>query len=102
LIDFFNDMYFGGVDLDLKDPRLCPALAQKLSGAPTAHIITAEYDPLRDEGEEYSQLLSAAGVQASYRCYDGLMHNFILQTAVVALANQAVGDCAGFLKQQLA
>jgi hypothetical protein len=30
------------------------------------------------------------------------MHNFILQTAVVALANQAVGDCAGFLKQQLA
>ena len=102
LIDFFNDMYFGGVDLDLKDPRLCPALAQKLSGAPTAHIITAEYDPLRDEGEEYSQLLSAAGVQATYRCYDGLMHNFILQTAVVALANQAVGDCVSFLKQQLA
>jgi acetyl esterase len=102
LIDFFNDMYFGDVDIDLKDPRLCPALAQKLSGAPPAHIITAEYDPLRDEGEEYSQLLSAAGVQATYRCYEGLMHNFILQTAVVELASQAVSDCASFLRQQLA
>ena len=101
LIDFFNDMYFGDTDIDLKDPRLCPALAQKLSGAPPAHIITAEYDPLRDEGEEYSQLLSAAGVPATYRCYEGLMHNFILQTAVVALANQAVSDCANYLKQQL-
>ena len=102
LIDFFNDMYFGDVDIDLKDPRLCPALAQKLSGAPPAHIITAEYDPLRDEGEEYSQLLAAAGVAATYRCYEGLMHNFILQTAVVALADQAVSDCASFLRQQLA
>ena len=100
-IDHFNDMYVGGLDIDPNDPRLCPALAPALKGAPTAHVITAEYDPLRDEGEEYYQLLSAAGVTATYHCYPGLMHNFVMQTAVVPAANEAVLDCARFLKEQL-
>jgi acetyl esterase len=101
LIDYFNDMYLGGIDYDEEDPRLNPALVEELSGVPPAHIITAEYDPLRDEGEEYGRLLNQAGVAASYHCYEGLMHNFILQTAVVSAADRAVKDCADFLKHQL-
>ena len=101
LIDYFNDMYLGGIDYEEEDPRLNPALVEELSGVPPAHIITAEYDPLRDEGEEYGRLLNQAGVAASYHCYEGLMHNFILQTAVVPAANRAVKDCAGFLRHQL-
>ena len=101
LIDYFNDMYLGGIDYDEDDPRLNPALVEDLSGLPPAHIITAEYDPLRDEGEEYGRLLNQAGVAASYHCYEGLMHNFILQTAVVSAADRAVKDCADFLKHQL-
>lgn len=101
LIDHFNDMYIGGVEFDADDPRISPALAGEFKGAPPAHIITAEYDPLRDEGEEYSRLLADAGVEVSYRCYEGLMHNFVMQTAVVAAANEAVRDCAAFLRKQL-
>ena len=94
-------MYLGGIDYDEDDPRLNPALVEELSGLPPAHIITAEYDPLRDEGEEYGRLLNQAGVAASYHCHEGLMHNFILQTAVVSSADRAVKDCADFLKHQL-
>ncbi|NCF45830.1 MAG: alpha/beta hydrolase fold domain-containing protein [Proteobacteria bacterium] len=101
MIDFFNEMYFGGVELDTADARLSPALSHDLQGVPPAHVITAQYDPLRDEGEEYSRLLAAAGVAASYHCYPGLMHNFVTQTAVVAAANEAVKDCVGFLRKQL-
>lgn len=101
MIDFFNEMYFGGVALDTADTRLSPALSDSLQGVPPAHVITAQYDPLRDEGEEYSQLLAAVGVAASYHCYPGLMHNFVTQTAAVPAANKAVQDCVGFLVEQL-
>ncbi len=98
---YFDNCYLGGLDVNIADPRLSPALAADHSKVPPAHIITAEYDPLRDEGKAYADLLNAAGVSASYQCYDGMMHNFIMQTGVVSRAHQAVEDISAVLKQAL-
>jgi len=102
ILDYFNDGYFGGVDADPSDPRISPALATSHQGVPPAHIITAEYDPLRDEGHAYYEILKAAGVQVSYQCYPGMMHNFVQQTGVVTNARLAVEEIAGIMKKALA
>ncbi len=101
ILDYFNKNYFGDVEADPADPRISPAKSDRLASAPPAHVVTAEYDPLRDEGRAYAELLEAAGVRVSYKCYDGLMHNFIQQTAVVKSARQAVEDMAAMLKAAL-
>ncbi|MEM6999197.1 MAG: alpha/beta hydrolase [Pseudomonadota bacterium] len=93
-LDFFFEGYVGGLDVDGNDPRLNPAKAPSFAGVTPAHIVTAQYDPLRDEGKAYGDLLAAQDVRVSYRCYDGLMHNFILQTGVVSAAKRAVDDMA--------
>ncbi|MEM1230828.1 MAG: alpha/beta hydrolase [Pseudomonadota bacterium] len=102
VIDFFMEGYLGGVETDDEDPRLNPAKAAGFAGVAPAHIVTAQYDPLRDEAKVYADLLEADGVPASYRCYEGLMHNFILQTGVVSAAKRAVDDMAEVLKQRFA
>jgi len=101
ILEYFNDGYFGGTGADLADPRLSPALSASHAGVAPAHIITAEYDPLRDEGHAYYEILKAAGVQVSYHCYKGLMHNFVQQTAVVTSARLAVEEIAGIMKKAL-
>jgi acetyl esterase len=67
-----------GTDISPGDPRVspyaAPARALDLAGLPPAHIVTAEFDPLRDEGIAYAQRLLAAGVSASLTSYAGTFH----------------------------
>ncbi len=60
-----------------EDPRITPSLATDLSKLPHSFVLTAGYDPLRDEGRAYADRLSAAGVDTSYRCFESTIHAFL-------------------------
>jgi acetyl esterase len=62
--------------IDPADPRVSPLRATRLTGLPAAIIHTAEFDPMRDEGNAYASKLLAAGVNVEHICHDGMIHNF--------------------------
>jgi acetyl esterase len=65
------------------DPRVSPLRAVKFAGLPTASIHTAEFDPMRDEGNAYAAKLVAAGVAVEHTCHDGMIHNFQAMGAIL-------------------
>jgi acetyl esterase len=67
---------------DAMDPRASPMLSRDLKGLPPAVICTAEFDPLRDEGEAYARKLKEAGVQVDAVRYNGTIHDFVLLNAL--------------------
>lgn len=73
-------------DADPADPRISPLRALNLKGLPTAIIHTAEYDPMRDEGNAYARRLLASGVAVEHICHDGMIHNFHAMGAVLPQA----------------
>lgn len=88
--------------VDPKDPRLSPLRAAQLCGLPPAHIHTAEYDPLRDEGEAYAQRLRQAGVATRYTCHAGLIHHFYAMAGAIPTACTALKAAAAAMKEALA
>jgi acetyl esterase len=62
--------------IDPADPRVSPLRSTRLTGLPAAIIHTAEFDPMRDEGNAYASKLLAAGVNVEHICHDGMIHNF--------------------------
>ena len=66
-----------------------------------AFIITAEFDPLRDEGEAYAATLNAAGVPATVKCYDGMIHGFFGMGAVIEASRPSVEDAGAVLRAAL-
>jgi acetyl esterase len=86
---------------DLTDPRLSPLHADDLSGLPPALIVTAGFDPLRDEGEAYAEKLREAGVEVALRRHEDLIHGFINFTGVGTRFREALAETAGALRQGL-
>jgi acetyl esterase/lipase len=73
-------------DADPADLRISPLRANDLAGLPAAIIHTAEFDPMRDEGNAYAGKLVAAGVAVEHICHDGMIHNFHAMGAILPQA----------------
>ena len=98
---YFHDHYIAGPLQDL-DWRASPLLRDDLAKLPPALVLTAGFDPLRDEGILYSRRLTAAGNRASHVCFERQIHGFITMGRVLDEANTAVALCAAELKRALA
>jgi acetyl esterase len=98
---WFWDHYLSA-PADGKNPHASPLQATDLSGLSPALVITAEYDPLRDEGAAYAERLKQAGVPVVYTLYPGMIHGFFGMSAVLDKAKQAVGEVCGALRSAFA
>jgi len=98
---WFWDHYLGP-DGDGAHPHASPIRADDLSGLPPAVVITAEFDPLRDEGEAYAEALQAAGVPVVARRYDGMIHGFVSMPMLFPEADDAVTRIADAVQGSLA
>ena len=97
-ITYFSDHYLPDRS-DYDDWRASPLLREDLAKLPPALVLTAGYDPLRDEGRAYAERLTAAGNRASYVCFERQIHGFILMGKVLDEANTAVALCAAELRR---
>ncbi len=100
-MDWFGQHYLSADD-DLNDPKASPLKAGPLKGLAPAHIVTAGFDPLRDEGEAYAAKLKADGVAVTLRRHRSLIHGFLNFSAVNRRSHDAVCELAGVLRGALA
>jgi acetyl esterase len=84
-----------------RDWRVSPLRAPSLAGLPPALIVTAGFDPLRDEGEIYANRLRDAGVMVDHVCYGGMVHGFLGMGKLLDTAMRAVAHIGGSLQQAL-
>lgn len=99
-IGYFHDHYIVDAAQDL-DWRASPLLREDLAGLPPALLLTAGYDPLRDEGLDYARALTAAGNRTSYVCFERQIHGFITMGRLLDEAHTAVALCAAELRRAL-
>jgi acetyl esterase len=78
-----------------------PLRAASFEGLPPALVITAEFDPLRDEGEQYAERLRAAGTPVTLRRYNGMIHGFFAMGAVIDQGKLAIQHAAAALRAAL-
>ncbi len=87
---------------DVANPYAAPMAADDLTGLPPALVITAEFDPLRDEGEAYGRRLQEAGVPATNSRYDGMIHGFFSMSLVIDKGREAVLEASAALRAAFA
>jgi acetyl esterase len=95
-LEWAKSIYCAGSELS--DPRVSPLRAASLAGLPSAHIHTAEFDPMRDEGEAYANALAAAGVTVQYTCHLGLIHHFYCMAGAIPQARAVVGSVGAAIR----
>jgi acetyl esterase len=84
------------------DPRASPLFASDLGGLPPALVLTAGFDPLRDEGRAYAEKMTAAGTSVEHRLVQGSVHGFFSFGGVFAHARSAVEESARALRSAFA
>ncbi len=97
LMTWFWEAYVPDEDTDLADLRLSPLLAKDFTGLPPAFVLTAGYDPLRDEGRAYADKLIDAGVKTTYVNYPGTIHGFFSMTRFLKQGLKANDEAAAVL-----
>ena len=100
-LDWLTGLYVPD-SADVRDPRCSPLLAGEVSGLAPAYVITAGFDPLRDEGEEYAQRLADAGVAVTLRRHPGLIHGFMNLMGIGHTGREAIVEIAGAVRLGLA
>jgi acetyl esterase len=101
-MNWFETNYLGPERTHARDPRASPLLAEDLSGLAPALVVTAAFDPLRDEGEEYAEALRKAGTPVILRRFPGFIHGFIAAAGVSRSAREAVIEMAGVTRGMFA
>ena len=97
---WFQENYLSPED-DRRHPDASPYFVEDLSGLAPAFVVTAEYDPLRDEGEAYGRRLEEAGVPTKVKRYDGMIHAFFQMDAAIPAGAEAISDSIEALRQAL-
>lgn len=98
-MEWFIQHYLQGASPE--HPHASPLSASDLSALPPALVITAEFDPLRDEGEAYAARLREAGVDARTSRYDGMIHGFFGMDALFAGSRRAQEEASAALREAL-
>jgi acetyl esterase/lipase len=101
-MEWFRSLYVTHPASESSDARLSPIAGRDLAGLPPALVLTAECDPLRDEGKAYADRLAAAGVRVEYRCYEGTIHAFMSFAGAIPLGLEALSFVSSRLKAALA
>jgi acetyl esterase len=94
---YFEKQYFR-TEEEKKNIYASPLLADDLSGLPDALVVTAGYDPLRDEGQAYANRLNDAGVKVKYHCYDDTIHGFFILGGVIDQGKELIEEVSSSLK----
>jgi acetyl esterase len=100
-MSYFATQYLNNQASEGKDPRASPIAGRDLAALPPALVVTAGFDPLRDEGKAYADRLAAAGVPAEYRCVDGTIHAFVSFSGAIPAGTEALAFIASRLRRAL-
>ena len=99
-MQWFWDQYLQGSDFD-QNPYAAPATAQTFKNVAPAIIITAQYDPLISDSEDYVKKLQSDGVAVIYREFLGMIHGFFANVAATPSSPEAIDFCAGEIRKLL-
>jgi len=97
---WFADHYLPRKE-DALDWRVSPLRARSLAGVAPALVVTAGFDPLRDEGDAYARRLREAGVRVDHICYGGMVHGFLPMGRLIDAGNRGVEQIAAALREAL-
>jgi acetyl esterase len=99
-MDWFKKSYLASADA-AREPLASPINATDFRGLPRAMVMTAECDPLRDQGEAYARKLEAAGVPVELKRYEGMIHPFLTLAGIIDAGKTAIADAAAAVRGAL-